>query len=106
MSLADWYVYCLVSTDGKATYVGATVDPQRRLRQHNQELVGGARATKRKDHWDFYCYCGPFEKIRALQFEWRWKHLARKASGTPLERREKALEQLLLENEDVSVLMP
>jgi predicted GIY-YIG superfamily endonuclease len=102
----DWYVYCLVSTDGKATYVGATVDPQRRLRQHNQELVGGARATKRKDHWDFFCYCGPFEKIRALQFEWRWKHLARKEKGTPLERRQTALEKLLLENEDVSVLMP
>ena len=96
----DWYVYCLVSEDTKATYVGATVNPERRLRQHNQELVGGARATKRKTGWTFFCYVGPFEKIPALQFEWRWKWLSRKANGTPLERRRKALDQLLEEHED------
>ena len=108
MNLATWYVYCLVSADQKATYVGATVDPDRRLRQHNQELVGGARATKRKEGWTFFCYCGPFEKIKALQFEWRWKFLARKLTGTPLERRKKALDQLLLENEglELSVVFP
>ena len=38
------YVYLLVSTKGN-TYVGATVDLNRRLRQHNKEIKGGAHAT-------------------------------------------------------------
>ena len=38
------YVYLLVSTSGN-TYVGATVDLNRRLRQHNKEIKGGAVAT-------------------------------------------------------------
>lgn len=98
-----WYVYCLQSLDKKGTYVGATVDPQRRLRQHNKELVGGARATARREGWTFFCYVGPFGKIKALQFEWRWKHLSRRASGNPLERRQKALNTLLQENENLDL---
>ena len=38
------YVYLLESSD-QATYVGATVDPDRRLRQHNKEIKGGAHLT-------------------------------------------------------------
>ncbi len=34
------YVYLLVSSDN-ATYVGANVDIDRRLRQHNKEIKGG-----------------------------------------------------------------
>jgi len=109
-----WYVYCLKSSKGN-TYVGATVDPQRRLRQHNGEIVGGARATKRRvaagETWSIFCYVGPFEKIEALRFEWRWKWLSRKASGNPIERRQAALNQLLEERdekeaEQVSVIFP
>jgi structure-specific endonuclease subunit SLX1 len=98
-----WYVYCLRSSK-ENTYIGATIDPQRRLRQHNCELVGGARATKARvkagETWSLFCYVGPFEKIEALRFEWRWKWLSRKATGRPMERRETALNQLLQEKED------
>jgi len=38
------YVYLLVSTFG-CTYIGATVNLTRRLRQHNKEISGGAKAT-------------------------------------------------------------
>ena len=38
------YIYLLVSSDD-ATYVGATVDLNRRLRQHNKEIKGRAHAT-------------------------------------------------------------
>ena len=41
------FVYLLVSTSG-STYVGATVDLTRRLRQHNKEIKGGAHATGAK----------------------------------------------------------
>lgn len=39
-----WYVYLLACADG-TYYAGVTVDLERRLRQHNGELVGGARYT-------------------------------------------------------------
>jgi structure-specific endonuclease subunit SLX1 len=101
--MESWYVYCLQSDKGN-TYVGATIDPQRRLRQHNREITGGARATKRRvdagETWAIFCYAGPFEKIEALRFEWRWKWLSRKVKGSPIERRQKALNQLLEEKED------
>lgn len=95
------YVYLLVSTKG-ATYVGATVDLNRRLRQHNKEIKGGASATGMKvgrgETWTRACHVSGFPDWHAaLQFEWRWKQLSRKLSNTlkPLERRIMALKNLL-----------
>ena len=42
-----FFVYLLVSSDS-GTYVGATVDLNRRLRQHNKEIKGGAKYTSSK----------------------------------------------------------
>jgi len=95
------YVYLLVSTSG-ATYVGATVDLERRLRQHNKELKGGAHATGMKvaqgQTWTRASHVSGFPNWQtALQFEWRWKQLSRKLphSMNPLERRFRALKELL-----------
>jgi structure-specific endonuclease subunit SLX1 len=93
------YVYCLQSTDG-STYIGATVNLVRRLRQHNKELVGGAQITSRKvlagQTWTCYCYVEGFPNWQAcLQFEWRWKQLSRKLSLSPIEKRKAALVTLL-----------
>jgi predicted GIY-YIG superfamily endonuclease len=94
------YVYCLVSTDG-STYIGATVDLEHRLRQHNKELVGGARQTSRKvtsgQTWTCHCYVEGFPNWQScLQFEWRWKQLSRKVKkDNPLDRRTLALDHLL-----------
>ena len=95
------FVYLLVSTDG-CTYVGATTDLNRRLRQHNKELTGGARATGRKVNsgqtWERVCYVSGFpDWISTLQFEWRWKQLSRKLSKglNPVHRRMHALHQLI-----------
>ena len=82
MSDKEFFVYLLISSS-KSTYVGATVDLNRRLRQHNGELVGGAKATKIKvkkgEVWERACYVSEFPTWQAaLQFEWRWKRLGRK----------------------------
>lgn len=90
-----------MSTSG-ATYVGATVDLDHRLRQHNKEIKGGAVATSmrvlRGETWRRHCYVSGFPTWQsALQFEWRWKQIHRKQSRTvsPLENRMKSLDILL-----------
>ena len=95
------YVYLLVATNGNS-YVGATINLERRLRQHNKEITGGARATgirvEKGDTWTRAAYVSGFPNWKAaLQFEWRWKQLSRKISikMLPLERRIEALKQLL-----------
>jgi len=95
------YVYLLISTNGN-TYVGATVDLDRRLRQHNKEIKGGAHATGAKvaqgEIWTRAAHVSGFPDWQAaLQFEWRWKQLSRKLplKMVPLERRMLALKQLV-----------
>ena len=95
------YVYLLLSSDN-STYVGATVDLERRLRQHNKEIKGGAHATGAKvdkgENWIRACHVAGFpDWPSALQFEWRWKHISRKLPQKmyPLERRMNALKELL-----------
>ncbi len=65
---------CYTITNHKKTYVGITNLLQRRLKQHNGILKGGARATRGKGPWfvSFYVY-GFRNKSEALSFEW-WMH--------------------------------
>ena len=106
------YVYLLVSTNGN-TYVGATVDLERRLRQHNKEIKGGARATGVKvsqgETWIRAAHVSGFPSWQsALQFEWRWKQLTRKLpiGIQPLERRIMALKQLIELPQSTSKAIP
>lgn len=109
-----YYVYILESSDKASTYVGATINLDHRLRQHNKELVGGAHATSVKvlqgHNWRRVCHVEGFpDWSAALQFEWRLKQLSRKLFQTknaksdlgsnlhlkPIDRRIQALHQLL-----------
>jgi predicted GIY-YIG superfamily endonuclease len=106
------FVYLLVSTNGN-TYVGATVDLNRRLRQHNKEIKGGAHATGMKvaqgETWTRAAHVSGFPDWQAtLQFEWRWKHLTRKlpVNMVPLERRMMALKMLLELPQSTSKAIP
>jgi len=90
-----------VSTDN-STYIGATINLDRRLRQHNKEIKGGAHATGIKvdkgQTWRRVCHISGFPNWQtALQFEWRWKQLSRTLSPKmfPLDRRAHALNILL-----------
>jgi predicted GIY-YIG superfamily endonuclease len=85
-----FFCYCLQRDDGRQTYIGATVDPDRRLKQHQGELSGGARATQGKV-WRRVCLVGGFPSWNdALKFEWRWKRFGRKFRNW-----EKGLEALM-----------
>jgi predicted GIY-YIG superfamily endonuclease len=97
----SFFVYLLLSSDN-STYVGSTVDLDRRLRQHNKEIKGGAYATGAKvnkgEIWIRVAHIEGFPDWKsALQFEWRWKQLTRKITiyTHPLHRRMIALKQLL-----------
>jgi ribA/ribD-fused uncharacterized protein len=109
-----FYVYLLEAQGGKETYIGATVDPDRRLRQHNGDLVGGARRTKGKV-WNRVLYlCGFPDWRAALQFEWAWKHVSRKvAKGKggkgkvgPIPNRLSALQTLLQSERSTTTAIP
>jgi len=107
---SKWFCYLLVSEDG-ATYVGATVDPDRRLRQHNGLIKGGAKATARKPGaWRRMCYVKGFpDNHAALQFEWRWKSLSRKKvydRMEPIQRRLEALRELMALDRPTSKAVP
>ena len=100
----SFFVYLLYSpaTSGQKTYVGATVNLDHRLRQHNKEIKGGAHATsiqvEKGQLWERVCHVEGFpDWPAALQFEWRFKQLTRKLPSRmdPLERRIQALQQLL-----------
>ena len=103
----SWYVYllCTVSPPTK-TYVGATIDLDRRLQQHNGLLKGGAIATSRvPGGWYRVCYVTGFESKReALRFEWWWKRRSASLQGSPLDRRQEALNAMISEAEGLEVV--
>ena len=111
----EFFVYLLESSSKRATYVGATVNLERRLRQHNKELSGGAHATGAKvargETWRRACHVSGFPTWQAaLQFEWRFKQLTRRepssSAQTPLERRKSALQKLLALKQSTTKAVP
>jgi predicted GIY-YIG superfamily endonuclease len=64
---------------GNKTYIGYTVCQKRRLRQHNKELKGGARATRVASGWQHFCTLSSADwtSVRAQQVEWIAKHPTR-----------------------------
>ncbi len=68
--------HCYILYGNNKTYVGYTINPTRRLRQHNGEIKGGAKYTKRmQGKAQFLAIISPFyDKKTALQFEWAMKH--------------------------------
>ena len=98
------FVYFIQSTNG-STYIGATVNLDKRIRQHNKEIKGGATATSIKvnqgEAWTYVCYVENFPGWNeALKFEWRWKQISRQIQKknpniNPREKRLQALDTLL-----------
>lgn len=69
-----WYCYALISDCGRYTYIGKTNDLHRRLRQHNGEISGGAKYTRRARPWSHFLYVSGFPtNSLACCFEYSWK---------------------------------
>tara|TARA_B110000208_G_scaffold168625_1_gene208852 strand:+ start:261 stop:650 length:390 start_codon:yes stop_codon:yes gene_type:complete len=67
-----YLVYILKSDN--LSYVGMTNDFFRRFRQHNQEIKGGAKYTKKRSSWYPICIIDGFLTMKeAMQCEWRVK---------------------------------
>lgn len=74
-SVADHMCYILRSAITDRTYIGYTVNFPRRIRQHNGEIVGGAKRTRKGRPWIPVCLIkGFFESSSALRFEYRLQH--------------------------------
>ena len=85
-----WFCYILrnkLPQFQNNTYNGSTNNPIRRLRQHNEEIKGGARATHGKGGaWEICSMLSGFpDHINALSCEWRMKC----PSGRPGKRERK-----------------
>lgn len=90
--------YCIEQEESRRTYVGYTVNFQRRLRQHNRELVGGAKYTHSGTWHARWIVTGFKAKNRAMSFEWNWKNKTRRCKLrklSPIEKRRYAAVQLL-----------
>ncbi|GFP84274.1 structure-specific endonuclease subunit slx1 [Phtheirospermum japonicum] len=76
----SWTVYLILSLNPPIkTYVGVTNNFSNRLKQHNGELKGGAKASRAGRPWICACLIQGFiNKSKAYEFESKWKSISRK----------------------------
>ena len=81
---ASYLCYLISSTHPnhkQRTYVGVKNDTHRRLRQHNREIIGGAKSTNIGRPWDVWMIIEGFpNQSTCLKFEWMWKHMKPRSS--------------------------
>lgn len=83
-----WIVYLLKSSVSDRTYIGATNNFNRRLKQHNGKIKGGAKYTQSNRPWNVVLtISGLPNKISALCLEWRIKRNAKMKTVSGLKKR-------------------
>lgn len=69
--------YCYILQNINRTYIGYTIDPTRRIQQHNGIMKGGAKATSMLKNWKYLAIITSsdirFTKKLALSIEWNLK---------------------------------
>jgi predicted GIY-YIG superfamily endonuclease len=87
--------YLITNIQKTRTYIGATKDFTRRLKQHNRILKGGAKSTS-GEQWDPIILVTGFNTwSEALSFEWHWKHTKTPSKISRLDKRINSLNKNL-----------
>jgi predicted GIY-YIG superfamily endonuclease len=75
------YFCYIIGNESNKTYNGYTTNLNRRLRQHNGEICGGARATRNRGPWRYVAILtssGWKDTSTAMKHEWTIKYPTRK----------------------------
>ncbi|WP_173505988.1 GIY-YIG nuclease family protein [Marinobacterium sp. xm-d-579] len=72
--MSHWFVYVVRCSD-KTLYTGVSTDPARRLRQHNGELVGGAKYTRARRPVELIWHEQHADRSSAIQREYAIKRM-------------------------------
>jgi len=73
----SWFVYLLLCADG-SFYTGVTTGLERRIRQHNGEIVGGANYTRARRPVALAWYEVCIDRSVAQQREYSVRRLSRR----------------------------
>jgi predicted GIY-YIG superfamily endonuclease len=72
---SDHMCYILRSAVSNRVYIGYTINFSHRIRQHNGEITGGAKKTRKWRPWIPVCVIkGFYDSSSALRFEYRLQH--------------------------------